>query len=157
RWNINGGATQISDSYEVTRTSAGTPILDLAAFNEARLRFTRPVAGTQSSGQDPELIPDPLDPATEQPSISGTKGPQASLDQVGDGAGRRPGQLADIDPDLADIDNAMRDDLGCSAHTLLAVCLLVTRWPVTGAQPYAQVKVQDLIGAITAEFGVRTE
>jgi hypothetical protein len=105
RWNINGDATQISDSYEVTRTSADTPILDLAAFNEARLRFTRPVPGTQTVGQNRELIPDPLDPAAEEPSILGTDGPQASLDQAGDGAGRRPGQLADIDPALAGIDN----------------------------------------------------
>jgi hypothetical protein len=44
RWNVNGDATQISDSYEVTGTSADTPILDLPAFNQARQRFTRPIA-----------------------------------------------------------------------------------------------------------------
>jgi hypothetical protein len=65
--------------------------------------------------------------------------------------------VADIDPALADIDHAMRDDLGCSAHTLLVVCLLVTRWPVTDAHPTASVEVQDLIGAITAELGVSPE
>jgi hypothetical protein len=48
----------------------------------------------------------------------------------------------------------MRDDLGCSAHTLLAVCLLVTRWPVTDDHPTAMIGVDDLIGAVTAELGV---
>ncbi len=154
RWNVNGDVTQISDSYEVTSTSADTPILDLAAFNQARLRSTRPIPRTRAVGQDPELIPDPLDPATEEPSILGADGPQASLDQADDGAGRHSGQLADIEPALADIDIAMRDDLGCSTHTLLAVCLVITRWPVTDAHPIARIEVQDLIGAITSELGV---
>jgi hypothetical protein len=157
RWNVNGDATQISDSYEVTRTSADTPILDLAAFNEVRLRFTRPVPGTQAVAQERELIPDPLDPAAEEPSILGADGPQASLNRAGDGAGRRSGQLADIDPALTGIDTAMRDDLGCSAHTLLAACLLVTRWPVTDEHPTAQVEIHDLIGAITAELDVSSD
>jgi hypothetical protein len=156
RWNINGDVTQISESHEVTRASADTPILNLAAFNEARLRFTRPTP-SEPAGHDPELIPDPLDPAAEEPSILGIEGPQASLDQTGDGTGRNAGQLADIDPALAEIDTAMREDLGCSAHTLLAVCLLVTRWPVTDDHPTATIEVDDLISAITAELGVSPE
>ena len=123
----------------------------MAAFNEGRLRFTRP--RTQPVSPDPELIPDPIDPVGEEPGIPGDHEPYASLNQA-DGNGRQAGQLADFDPALADIDQAVRDDVGCGAHTLLTVFMIVTRWPVTDAYPTARVEVKDLISAITTELHV---
>jgi hypothetical protein len=124
RWNIDGEAAAITDHYEVTRTTGDTPLLDLAAFNAARMRATRTESG------DPLVrAPVPIVPDAEELNV---------MEQPGDVPAQ--GQLADVDPALVDVDAAMRHDLGCSAHTLLAVCIHVSRWLVTDAHPAATVE-----------------
>jgi hypothetical protein len=77
------------------------------------------------------------------------------VEQPGDAPAQR--QLADVDPALAGVDGAMRDDLGCSAHTVLAVSIHVSRWPVTDAHPTATVEREALINDITTEAGLSAD
>jgi hypothetical protein len=45
RWNTNGEGTEITEHYEVIQAPGGTPLLDLAAFDAARIHATRATAG----------------------------------------------------------------------------------------------------------------
>ncbi|WP_173160522.1 hypothetical protein [Phytohabitans suffuscus] len=149
RWNIDGDATEISDSYEVTRVAADTPVLDMVAFNDARRRHSRLATTATTDSPNPGTDDDERVDRRHQ----GHDADEAADQHNADGQTR---SLADIDPTLAGIDDAMRTDLGCTVHAILATCVLLTQWPVTDDRPIATVSTQDLVQQIAGEFDIDT-